>query len=273
MSLSALSVFSLGLNRRDLTDLRALVTGASSGIGRALAIELGRSGVKVLLLARNGAKLIETAEAVRAAGGEAIHLAGDVTDPTVRQQALAMAREDFGGLDLLINNAGTSAYGRFVEVSPERLRKIMEVNLFAAAEFIREATPLLRASTQAAVVNVGSILGERGLPFCSEYCASKFALHGLSEAIRPELEKIGIDLLLVAPGSTATEFSENVLETQGEPPWTRSGGVTPEFVAKQIVKALTRRKRMIIPNRQGWWLLLANRLVPGIVDRVMRKYG
>lgn len=258
---------------RDLNGLRAIVTGASSGIGKALAIALAQSGVRVVLLARNAEKLQEVASAIKAAGDEALCVAGDVTNADCRQQALSQTEAEFGGLDLLINNAGVSAYGRFVEVSPDRLRTIMEVNLFAAAEFIREATPLLRMGRQPAVVNVGSILGSRGLPFSSEYCASKFALHGLSESIRPELEKIGIDLLLAAPGSTATEFSKNVLETQGEPPWTRSGGVSPEYVAELIVRGLVRRKRFIVPNRQGWWLLLANRLFPSIVDRVMRRYG
>lgn len=261
------------LSRRQLAGCRAIITGASTGIGRALAVELARQKAKLILIARSQDTLQLASEAVQQAGGEAIVLAGDVTDQQVRAAALNLASESFGGLDLLINNAGVSAYGRFVEVSPERLRRIMEVNLFAPAEFIREAAPLLQQSEESVVVNIGSILGMRGLPFSSEYSASKFALHGLSESIRPELAKIGIDLLEVAPGTTETDFKNNVLETHSTPPWSRSGGTSPERVAHTTVRAIERRKRFIIPNRAGWWLVTANRWLPGIVDRVLSKYG
>ena len=259
--------------RRDLSGKRAILTGASSGIGRALALELARRGVKQTLIARNAERLHLTADGVRELGSEVQPFVGDVTDPHVRATALERAQQKFGGVDLLINNAGVSAYGRFAEASPERLRQIMEVNFFAAAEFTREATPLLRTGNDPAVVNIGSILGCRGLPRGAEYSASKFALHGLSESIRPELTKLGVELLLVAPGSTDTDFKANVLEKNNAPPWADTAGVPAEQVARQIAYALERRRQFMIPNRKGWWLVTLNRFAPWLVDRALRRFG
>jgi len=257
---------------RNLSSRRAIVTGASSGIGRSLALQLAKKGVRQVLVARNQEKLDGVRQRIEQQGGVAKIVVGDVTDPATRAAAFE-ATSEWGGLDLLVNNAGVGAYGRFAEVGPERLRQVMEVNLFAAAEMLREAIPLLQQGVEPAVINIGSILGCIGLPFSSEYCASKFALHGLSAAIRPELCKLGVDLLLVSPGTTSTDFSENVLDTHSEPPWTRRGGVSPDYVARETIRGLERRRQFIVPNRQGWWLLLANRFVPQLVDRVLARYG
>lgn len=259
--------------RRQLKGKRVLLTGASSGIGRCLAEQLAEQGAKLVLLARNESKLNEVADSLRDEGAEVVCVIGDVTDSAVRATALAQCEQAFGGLDLLINNAGVGAYGRFVEVSADRLRTLMEVNLFAVAELTREATPLLKAGNDAAIINIGSILGCRGIPFSSEYCASKFALHGLSESIRPELEKLGIELTLVAPGATETGFKENVVDNQGKPPWGRSGGVPADRVARATLRAVRRRRRMIIPNMMGRLMVLANRIAPRLLDRLMNRYG
>lgn len=257
-------------SRRQLCGKRVLLTGASSGIGRELAVQLQQAGARQVLLARSQEKL----RTLRDELGESVEcVAGDVTDPGVRAKAIDLAKSAFGGLDVLINNAGAGAYGRFVEVSPERLRTLMEVNLFAPAELIRETAPLLAEGVDPAVVNMGSILGCRGLPFSSEYCATKFALHGLSESIRPELRRLGVELLVVAPGSTETEFKNNVIDQQGAPPWKRSGGVPAANVAYQTLRALQNRRRFVIPNTQGWLLVTANRFAPWLVDRLLDRYG
>src|SRR5262245_38003306 len=164
--------------KRRLTDRRALITGASSGIGRALAIELARQGADLVLIARRQERLAEVVSQITQLGRRAIAVAGDVTDPTVRKRALDAAAKEFGGLDILVNNAGTAAHGRFAEADPNRLRPIMETNFFAPAELTREALSLLRTGRAPIIVNIGSILGHRGCPHKSEYSASKFALHG-----------------------------------------------------------------------------------------------
>lgn len=259
--------------KRRLIDRCALVTGASSGIGRALAVELARRGVDVVLLARREQRLAEVAQQVSQFGRKAVCVVGDVTDPAVRQRALAAARDELGGLDILVNNAGVAAHGRFAEASPERLRPIMEVNFLAPVEFIRESLPLLRAGVQPIVVNIGSILGRRGSPHKSEYSASKFALHGFSEAVRPEFARLGIDVLVVAVGPTQTEHFDVLLEGTPDLPWGNPPRRAADSVARKIVRAIERGKHEIVTGWRGKALLLLNRCCPRLLDKFMERYG
>jgi short-subunit dehydrogenase len=261
------------MSHRELTDRRALITGASSGIGRALAIELARCGVDCVLLARRADRLCEVAQQVNSIGRQAVAVAGDVTDPAARRRAVDAARNELGGLDILVNNAGIAAHGRFAEADPGRLRPIMEVNFFAPVELIREALPLLGEGRQPIVVNIGSILGERGCPHKSEYSASKFALHGFSEAVRPELLRLGIDLLVAAAGPTKTEHFDTLIEEKGELPWGNPRRKPAEEVARLIVRAIERGKNEVVTSWRGWFWLLLNRLTPRIADRIMSRYG
>jgi short-subunit dehydrogenase len=256
----------------DLTGRRALITGSSSGIGRALAIELAKHGVDLVLFARRADRLDEVAAEVAKFGRRAICIAGDVTDAEARRRALDAARDQLGGLDILINNAGIAAHGRFADADPARLRPIMEVNFIAPAEFIREALPLLRQGHDPLVVNIGSILGDRGVPHKSEYCASKFALHGFSESIRPEFAKLGIEVLLVAPGPTESEHFDTLLEDKGLP-WPEPKRLPAETVARRIVEEMENgREEIVVGFRSRLWLLL-NRVLPRLVDRILKRYG
>jgi short-subunit dehydrogenase len=258
---------------RTLTHRRALVTGASSGIGRELAIELARQGVDLVLVARREDRLNQLADEIRKLGRRAVTVAGDVTDPAARRRALDAARDQLGGLDILVNNAGIGAHGRFADADPGRVRPIFEVNFFAPLEFTREALPLLRAGQQPIVVNIGSILGLRGAPHKSEYSASKFALHGFSEAIRPEFARLGIDVLVVVAGTTETEHFESLLEDCGELPWGNPRRKPAAEVARTIVRAIERGRRQVITHWSAWWWSALNRLCPRLVDRIMARFG
>lgn len=272
--------------RRNLQGKRAILTGASSGIGRELALALAQQGVSLVLVARREEKLQSLAHEIEtrpcnspkfpgcnSGACATISIPGDITDPSTRDAAIVAASERFGGLDLLINNAGTSAHGRFVDAGEDRLRRIMEVNFFSAAELTRKAVPLLQQGRQPVIVNVGSVLGRRGVPHNSEYCASKFALVGWSEAIYPELARLGIDILLVNPGTTDTEFFDHLIEKQGETPWPKQKGVPTDKVAAAIVRAIERGKREIVPSWKGRALVCLNRVAPRFVDRLMRRWG
>jgi short-subunit dehydrogenase len=258
---------------RTLSDRRALVTGASSGIGRALAIELARHGVNLVLLARREDRLAEVAAVIHKLGRRAVPIVGDVSDADARRRAIEAARAELGGLDILVNNAGIGAHGRFADADPARLRPIMEVNFFAPVEFIREALPMLREGRQPIVVNIGSILGLRGAPHKSEYSASKFALHGFSEAIRPELARLGIEVLVVAAGPTATEHFETLLEECGEMPWGNPPRKKADLVARSIVRAMECGQHEVITHWTAWMWVLLNRLSPRLVDRIMARFG
>jgi short-subunit dehydrogenase len=264
-----------GLNRMaklQLSNKRALITGASSGIGASLAYGMAYEGARVVLFARRADRLAELTAEIEKFGGEVTCVVGDVTDADDRRRALETARNEFGGLDILVNNAGIAAHGRFIEADPGRLRPIMEVNFFAPIEFIREAVPLLLEGNQPLVVNIGSILGERAAPHKSEYSASKFALHGFTEAIRPELARLGIDVLLVAPGPTESEHFDKLLEDKGLP-WPEPRRMSAGKVAVQIIEAMKSRRHKVVTGWRGKALLLLSRVAPRLIDRITSRYG
>lgn len=258
--------------RRSIHGLRGILTGASSGIGSALAAELVRDGAKLLVVARRQDRLLELLKSLVNQPGRIEILAGDVTDTQVQQAAVEQAVAAFGGLDLLINNAGIGAMGRFDEATPERLRQVMDVNFFAAAELTRLALPHLKQGNRPMVVNVSSVLGHRGVPGCVEYCASKFALEGFSQGLRAELAPLGIDLLVVSPARTKTEFFDRAIDANSTP-WPLIRGMSSEAVARRTVRAIRRGQHHKIISIGGKALVWVNRLVPGIVDRVLARYS
>ena len=157
------------MSKREIQGSRAIVTGASSGIGREIALELAGGGAELAVVARREQRLRELADRIHAAGGRVEMVVGDVTDPATRQRVVDAAQSNFGGLDILVNNAGVGAVGLLEHADPERIRQLMEVNFFALVEMTRLALPLLKLGTNPIVVNIGSILGHRGVPVRSAY--------------------------------------------------------------------------------------------------------
>jgi short-subunit dehydrogenase len=256
--------------RRAIEGCRGILTGASSGIGRALAEQLVRQGAHLLVVSRRADRLGALAASLAGGGGRIEVLAGDVTHGEVRHAAVERAERTLGGLDLLVNNAGSGAMGRFDEASPERLRHVMEVNFFAPAEMIRTALPLLKHGKRPMIVNIDSVLAHRGVPGCSEYCASKFALRGLSESLRAELAASGIDLLSVSPARTETEFFEKVINP-AQTRWPAIRGTSAEAVARRTLRAIRRGRHEAIPSASGKLLVWGNRLVPRFLDFVLAR--
>jgi short-subunit dehydrogenase len=257
--------------RRSIAGLRILITGASQGIGKALAELAAQRGAQVLAAARSDELLAELAERVRSRGGiiETVH--ADVTSAEDRLRMVETARRHFRGLDVLINNAGIGATGHFAEAGPERLRAIMEVNFFGLTETTRVCLPLLRNGNLPAIVNISSIAGKRGIPARSEYSASKFAVQGFTEALRAELAKDGIDVLVVNPGLTQTNFSQNMLEQKARLPMDHLRGMTPEAVAAATLRALERGSNEISLSWPGKLLVFLSRFFPGAVDRIAAR--
>ena len=259
--------------KRKISGKSVLITGASSGIGWHLAIQLAAAGATVVLCARREDRLGELAEQIRAEGGTAIVVAGDVADEDCRQRLVARCEQDLGGLDILINNAGIGAMGRFDEATPERMRQIFEVNFFALAELIRISLPMLKRSNDPAIVNISSVLGHRGAPLKSEYCASKFAVHGFSDSIRAELATDGVEVLLVSPSTTDSEFFDASIEDQTNKDWKKRGAMSPEIVAAKTIRAIRKRRHEIILTFGGRILVWLDRLIPGLANRLMAKFG
>ncbi len=257
--------------RRAIRGSRMLITGASQGIGKALAEAASLRGAKVLAAARSTELLDDLAAAVRARGGVIEVVRADVTNADDRQRMADAAVRHFGGLDILVNNAGIGATGQFVEADPDRLRKIFEVNFFGLTETTRVLLPLLRQGAKPAIVNISSIAAKRGIPSRSEYSASKFAVQGFSEALRAELAKDDIDVLVVCPGLTQTNFSKNMIEQKARVQLDHLRGMTPEQVALHTLRAIERGKNEIVLTFQGKLLAFVSRFFPRLADRIAAK--
>ena len=253
--------------RRFLAGCRAIVTGASSGIGRELAIQLNAAGGELIVTARRGERLAELRDLVADKGNKFVIVPGDITDPELRRELINTAVRELGGLDLLLNNAGIGAFGPFAEADEERLLRIMEVNFFAPLELIRAALPHLQDGNRPLICNIGSVLGHCAVPNKSEYCASKFALHGFSDALRAELRSQGIDVLLVSPSTTDSEFFSQVIDKPGEDDVPVSPlKMPPAVVARKTLSAIRRGRREVILSTTGNLLVWADRLLPGVVN-------
>ena len=256
---------------RDLLGRRILVTGASSGIGKALAQQLAPLGAKLVLAARTEHKLRALADALTGLKNNVLVVPTDITKEVERQHLLDCAVEHFGGLDVLVNNAGIASWAHFADSTEEILRLIMEVNFFAPAELIRKAIPILVNGVQPAVVNVSSMCGRRALPAWSEYSASKYALCGLTEALRGELARFEIDILLIVPGLTRSDFSQHFLRSEGRAKIEYDNGMPPEVVAAAIVKSLRKNKTETWIGSDTQWMLRVNRWFPRLVDSLLAR--
>lgn len=258
-------------HRRKLEGLRILITGASQGIGRALALEAARRGAVVLAAARSDDLLAELVAEARSMGKTIHTVKADVTEPDDRRKMADESVRQMGGLDVLINNAGIGATGHFADADASRMRKIFEVNFFGLTETTRVCLPLLKQGKTPAILNISSVAARRGLPARSDYSASKFAVQGFSEAIRSELAKDGIDVLLVNPGLTQTNFSKNMIEQKAKMQLDHLRGMTSEQVASATLDCLARGSNEATFTLQGRMLLLVNKLFPWFVDMMTRR--
>lgn len=251
-----------------------LITGASGGIGRAAALAYAKAGVgAVVLAARRKEALEQTALEVEALGARAVPIVCDVTRPGDVTELMLRTQETFGGLDILVNNAGLGLYGPVEDFTEEQVREVFELNVFALIRVTKAALPLLRARKGGQIVNVSSVLGHRGLPLLGGYCASKAAVNVLSESLRAELLSDGIDVLLVSPGLTDTSFRDARLNAPG---WAQEQipleAMSAEAVADELVKASQKRRRLTVLTLPGKAMVLANRAVPGLMDRMARRF-
>jgi short-subunit dehydrogenase len=257
--------------RLNLAGARILLTGASSGIGHALALRLAEQGAHLVLASRNQERLTSLAESIH--GGKAIVIPTDVTDPAQRARLIEQTLAALGGLDILINNAGVGALGFFEDADEERLRRIMEVNFFGATELTRLALPHLRTGRHPMIVNIASVLGRRAIPGCVEYCASKFAMVGWSEALRAELVRQGIHVLLVCPGGVETEFDAHMIEQRTQMGFRNRKRMSADRCARQIITAMRRRKNEVVITASAKLVVWLNCLAPRLLDWVLARYA
>ncbi|HYS93840.1 MAG TPA: SDR family NAD(P)-dependent oxidoreductase, partial [Candidatus Acidoferrales bacterium] len=193
---------------RELAGRVAIVTGASAGIGEATARLLAAAGLRVAVCARRRDRLDRLSADITASGGEAAVYARDVTDAIGVRAMVDDVAARWGGIDVLVNNAGRGLSATFEDTRPEELRELVDLNVMAVFTATQAVLPWMRRQGRGHVINVSSIVGQRGVPYRSAYSATKFALGGLSEALRVELAGTGIHVSLIYPIGTATEFHE-----------------------------------------------------------------
>jgi NAD(P)-dependent dehydrogenase (short-subunit alcohol dehydrogenase family) len=250
-----------------LRDKVALITGASSGIGRAAALRLARHGVRVVLAARTESALAEAREAIVSQGGQALAVPTDVTEAGQCERAVAAAVEHFGGLDLLVCSAGLSLRGYFEGAALDVLERVMRVNFFGTLYATHFALPHVKAR-RGSLVAISSLTGKRGVPSYSVYGASKFAVQGLYESLRLELQPDHVHVGVLAPAYVDTPLRDNVLGPDGKP-WPEQPA--PPFRIWPVEKCVDRLIRLIVRRR-------AEELLPGFtgplltLDRVLGSW-
>ncbi len=257
----------------DLKGRTAVITGASSGIGLACAEHLARAGVSVVLGARRSDMLDAAVARIRAAGGRAEAVTMDVTREDDVARLVGRAREAFGGLDIMICNAGFGYYGTVEETPPDLMRRMMDVNFMGTFYGARAALPIFRAQKTGHLILVSSIVGQRGIALMSGYSATKAAQAGFAESLRSEFAGSRIHVSAVFPISTETEFRHAMARDFGHSVSGLGPKQSMDDVARAIVSCVRRPRPEVYPHRLSRALAIINAVAPSFTDRLVTKYG
>ncbi|MCB0076855.1 MAG: SDR family NAD(P)-dependent oxidoreductase [Anaerolineales bacterium] len=256
-----------------LAGRRCLLTGATQGIGRATALALAAQGADLVLAARSRADLDDLASALAPYGVAVFTVATDLSVAEQRERLVAAALDRFGAIEVLINNAAVGLDAPIEEQSIDEGRYLFELNLFAPLHLIQLLLPTMRQQPQGQIVQISSIVGLRAVPNSALYCASKYALNGLSDALRAELQGSHIVVTSIYPGVTRTNFVTNQLRSPRIRP--RKGAVPPEQVAAVIVEAIRKRQRARYITWRDRTLVAGTTLLPApaewLLGRLFRR--
>jgi short-subunit dehydrogenase len=256
---------------KPLRDQVVVITGASSGIGLVTAKKAAQSGAAVALAARNEGDLRDAVNDIRHAGGRAIHVAADVSNPQDVESIAAAAVAAFGRIDTWVNNAAVAVYGRLLELSLAEMRQQFDINYWGLVHGSRVAVPYLRIDG-GALVNVGSAVSDRAIPLQGNYSAAKHAIKGFTDALRMELEEEGapISVTLIKPASIDTPLFDKARSHIGVEPQPVPPVYAPELVAEAILTAAERPVRDLIVGGSGRLLSLSS-LAPRVADAYMER--
>ncbi len=255
-----------------MKDKVVLITGGSSGIGRALAEEFGSNGSKIFITGRNKEQLDKAIHELRTSG---ITIEGLVSDVSIEADNRRMAEETikkFGKIDVLINNAGISMRALFEDVDLDVIKKVMDTNFYGTLYATKFCLPEI-IKNKGSIVGISSIAGYRGLPGRAGYSASKFALNGFLEVLRTEYLHRDVHVLTACPGFTSSNIRKSALSKdgtkQGESPRNEEEMMSAKECARHIYKATVKRKRSIILTTQGRFAVFLNKWLPALADKVV----
>ena len=249
------------------------ITGASAGIGRATALRVARNGDAVAICARRPDRLQAAAHEIEAAGGQALSLVADVTREDDMTRFVVATVERFGRLDVMMCNAGYGIYGAIDRVTPEQMRRLVDVNFMGTYYAARTALAVFRRQARGHIIIVSSIVGKRGVPYMGAYAATKFAQVGMAECLRAEVEGSDIHVTVVLPASTVTEFSEVMSRESGFTTEQKGPRQQAAEVAEAIARAIEHPVPEVYPLKKARGLVALNALVPGMTDRIVKRWG
>ncbi len=254
----------------------AIITGASSGIGMETALALVRRGYAVVLAARRADRLEQVAEQCRRIASDAsVDVAvTDVSDRAAVEELVSGAVEKFGRLDVMVNNAGSGMYGRVHELSEAEVRNVFEVNFYGVFHGCQAAAPIMMAQKSGHIFNVSSVIGKRGTPFHGAYCATKFAVCGLTDSLRVEMKPYGVKVTNVCPTLTATEFFDHSrMEPRQHSKYESESKMMPASkVARKIAATIGKTKPELVFSAGGKFLVLLSAIWPRAADWIMKIY-
>ena len=262
------------MQRHTFDGKAVIVTGASSGIGRAVALQLAAEGARLALAARSAERLEAVVQDCRQRGCQAIAVPTDVSDEAQCRALVERARDEYGRLDMLVNNAGMAMVAKLDELADlDLFRQVMEVNFYGAVYCTYHALPHLK-ETRGQIVNIASLGGRLAIPFNTSYVDSKFALVGLSDSLRMELARAGVSVTVVCPYWVVTEFHERLMDKEGRPRGAAGRALytekmmTADQCAQIVLEAARRRKREVI-MRPGPLVIWLKQLAPGLADKLI----
>ncbi|HEX6960932.1 MAG TPA: SDR family oxidoreductase [Lacipirellula sp.] len=261
---------------REIRGKTALVTGAASGIGRAIALRLAAEGASLYLIDVNAVELARVVAEAKSRGVEALGRHCDVSQPAQNSAAIQHLLDQFGGVDILVNNAGITYYGQTRKMAAEHWARLLAVNLHAPIQFTLELLPTLCSRAEAHIVNVASICGLVGLERVAAYSTSKFGLVGFSESLRAEFVRQGVGVTAICPGLVDTNLfraaarGDDISENKQPPRWLLA---PPELIADRTVRAIYRNQGVVVIQPYAKLLHLVKRLTPGLLDLPYRLQG
>lgn len=232
----------------DLKNKNALITGAGKGIGKAIALALAKEGVNIILVARTQEEIDSVAAKVRSLRVKALAITADVADINSVNAAVTKALAKFGTIDILINNAGIAAFGKFLELEPTDWERIIQVNLMGTYYMTRAVLPNMIERQTGDIINISSTAGLSGNALTSAYSASKFAVLGLTESLMQEVRKHNIRVTALTPSTVATDMAKELNLTDGNP----DKVMQAEDMAELIIAQLKLNRRVFIKNSSIW---------------------